>query len=253
MVQAIHPLWSQVEVFNTLDEIRASHNLMTELKSEADSLQTNILVFHYCSKIWFTYSDCPSVWEWKAVERCSSKSKGWKCSSEKWESNCGPWFDMMLEGNPWSFKTCSKKRAVTPVVGILWQGTKWDILDRRSLTVNIVVVVWELGSSTIKSIDMYSEGQEGVGRGLRVGNLRMATYLTSVDIRSHGCVQSEQPEISSKMIGLRWVMATVKELPGRIGLQAHMWSLNRSTPFLTDTSVGLSTGRHLFSHKLATW
>nr|XP_014349373.1 PREDICTED: uncharacterized protein LOC102355403 [Latimeria chalumnae] len=56
-VEAIRPLRNQVEgVLDALDEIKASHNLTPELKSEADSLQTNISEFSFIilAEVWCT-------------------------------------------------------------------------------------------------------------------------------------------------------------------------------------------------------
>ena len=107
----------------------------------------------------------PSVSGWYAVLRFDWIPSKAQSEAQKRETKCLPRSETMSEGVPCFEKTWSKKvRARRGVSSSERMGMKSAIFVSRSTTTKIMSWPLEMGSHSMKSMDMEDHGLSGIGR-----------------------------------------------------------------------------------------
>lgn len=121
--------------------------------------------WRYCLSTWFTRSDCPSVWGWKAVESLTFVLRMCNRHCQKCKVNWGSRSEIASPGMLWSQMTWFKiKQAVSGRVIVLLQAMKWAIFVRWSMMTRTESFPWIRGKSVMKSRVTDPQGRSGMGR-----------------------------------------------------------------------------------------
>ena len=98
---------------------------------------------------------------------------------KKWEMNSEPWSEVMWKGTPCLEKTWKRKSfANSGDVTLLLVGMNMHCFDSWSTTIRIAVYPEELGSCSMKSIEMEFHGFSGIGSCLsKPKGLNLGTFM----------------------------------------------------------------------------
>jgi len=91
----------------------------------------------------------------------------------------GSWSETIEWGMPWSLKILSMNIwANVDVLNRCWRAHKWTYLERKSTTTMMNDLLSDLGSPTMKSIEISHQIEGGIGRGSSVlGALKVSCLL----------------------------------------------------------------------------
>ena len=107
----------------------------------------------------------PLDWGWNPEDRLTVAPIWLQNSDQKCEVNCGPRSETTSLGRPCSRNTwCNITSAVSLAVGSLGSGMSWAVLENRSITVRMTVLLSEGGRPVTKSNEMWDQGRRGTGR-----------------------------------------------------------------------------------------
>src|SRR3954447_16109041 len=119
------------------------------------------------SRVRLAHSVWPSDWGWKAVDITSLVPMVRNRLCQNLLVNLASRSEMIEVGRPWSQKMWSKNIfAVSGAVAVVHVGTRWTILEKVS-TKTTMASKPDLvrGSCVMKSMETYSQGCAGIGRG----------------------------------------------------------------------------------------
>ena len=84
------------------------------------------------------------------------------------ETNCGPLSEMTFLGVPWSLNMESRNIVATPFEVIeSMTGKRCIILENQSTTTRIAFLPSDWGRGPIRSMEMISQGEDGISFGCR--------------------------------------------------------------------------------------